>query len=117
MAPKESLACSRVLGEDHTSAQISSSSLEMVASRRQCGSWLTFAVPSIPSATDYRCIIQRLGHTLRGLHCKRPLVKARKQLAHIFSGAERGPTGLQEVQALLLGLDNSSCDRQQLCCT
>ena len=48
------------------------------------------------SATFYRCIKQRLGCSLRGLHSKRCLVHPRKQTLHKLSGDEGSPPGSKE---------------------
>ena len=50
MAPEDSLACPRILGEDHFSVQISPSSPVVVARCKQCTSMLASAPPSTHSA-------------------------------------------------------------------
>ena len=72
VAPEKSLACARGFGENHSSAQITPSPSGLVAGQRQCVTGPA-PTPSLSrSVVLYRCIKRRLGHTLRGLHRKRP---------------------------------------------
>ena len=62
----------------------------------------------------YGCIKRRLGHSLRGVHCKRNLVPSRKQLTLKLSGTEGNLFGLKEFQDLyvdqivLIATDNTT---------
>ena len=88
MAPKEELARSRVPGERNSGSQVPPHSPKMVDTGSQCSPRPTSSSFTTCSATVYRCIKQRLGHSLRGLHRKRCLVCSRKQAPHKLPGSE-----------------------------
>ena len=63
-------------------------------------------------STVYRRLKQRLGRTLRGLHCKRRLVIHGQSPSHKLSGTEGSPSGPATVQASVQGSDCSCCNGQ-----
>ena len=90
MAPEVALACPRELGEDYSNSSFSPSTLGLVAKqgKRSPGSVLT--PPSTHPTDIYRCLKRRLGRTLRRLHSKRHLVKAKKSPSHKLFGVKGG---------------------------
>ena len=119
MAHEKPLACAGVPGKDYTGAQVTPLSSKMVARRRQCASWSNSVPSLIWSAAVYRLIKQRMIYTLRELHCERPLVKARKHLAHNFARTERSPTGPSRSLSTYVWTRPSWLQQttQLLCCT
>ena len=115
MAPEEALACSRTSGEDHSHSLISPCSSKVVVEPRQCPIRSTFTPVTARPPTVYRRIKRRLGHALRRLHGKRPLVKVRKRLTHKFALTPSSPLGLKTVQAMVLQPDRSCLHGQHHC--
>ena len=62
----------------HSIAPVSSSSPGLVVGREQGPAGSVFASSATRSASVCRRLKQRLGRSLRGLHCKRRLVRLRK---------------------------------------
>ena len=112
MAFKEALACPRSPGKDHSSSKVSPCSSEVVVGPAQGSARSTFTPLTTHPPTVYRHLKQRLGHTLRRLHCKRPLVQARRHLTHKFARTQGSFVGLKTVRALVLEPDHSSVHRQ-----
>ena len=77
--------------------------------------WPTSAPPSTFSSAVYRCLKRRLGHTLKGLHCKRRLVSFQKSPPHILSGVKGSTSGPKEFRASLQGPDCSYSEGQHDC--
>ena len=86
-----------------------------VVGRRQCTTGQTFAPHSTCGSALYRRLKRRLERTLRGLHCKRPLVTPRKSPPHKFLGVKSSPSGLQDFRASLQGPDCSCSNGQNKC--
>ena len=87
-----------------------SSTPRLVVRRKQCSGGPTFAPSSTRSSAVYIHLKRRLGHTLRGLHCKRCLVSHRKSPSHKLLGTESSPPGPEGIRASLQGPDCSCCD-------
>ena len=115
VALEATLACSGDSGQDHSGSPCSPSSPGLVAGREKCAAGPTFVPSSSRSESVYRRIKRRLGRSLRGLHCKRRLVRARKLPPHKFFGAEGSVSGPQEFRASLQGPDCSDSNRQHNC--
>ena len=58
---------------------------------------------------------QRLGSTLKGLHCKRHVVRHKKSPSHQFSEVKGSLPGSQELQASLQGPDCVGSNGQHNC--
>ena len=112
MAFKEALACPGSPGKDHSPAQVSPCSSEVVVGPKQGSERSTFTPLTTRPPIVYRCLKRRLGRTLRRLHCKRSLVQTRRRLAHKFTRAQSGFAGPKTVQAFVLEPDHSSLHRQ-----
>ena len=115
MAHEATLACSRSFGKDHSCSSITSPPLRLVVGQKQCSEGPTLAPPSTRSSAVYRCLRRRLGHTLRGLHCKSRLVTPGKSPPHKFLGVKSSLSGPQEFRASLQGPDYSCSNRQHNC--
>ena len=108
VASETTLARTRGSGKDHSSSPLSPSTSGLVdVLDWQCSSGPTFASPPTCPSAVYRCLEQRLGCTLRGLHCKRHLVRHRKSSSHQPLGVKDSFSGLKELQASLRGQDCS----------
>ena len=115
VAPEVTLACSGGARKGHSIAPVSSSSPRLVVGREQCTAGSASASSAARSAVVYRCLKRRLGRSLRGLHCKRRLVRARKSPPHKFFGAKSSVSGPQEFRASLQGPDCSDSNGQHNC--
>ena len=108
MAFEMSLACPRSAREGHSGSPFTPSTPRLVVRQKQCSGGPTFAPPSTRSSVVYRW----LGHSLRGVHCKRRLVSHRKSPSHKPLRTEGSPPGPEEIRASLQGPDCSCCDGQ-----
>ena len=90
MAFKEALACPRSLGKGHSSSKVSPCPSEVVVGPTQGSARSTSTPFTARPATVYRRLKRRMGRALRRLHCKRPLVQARRHLAHQFARTHGG---------------------------
>ena len=106
------LACTGNPREGDSGARVTPSSFRLVAGRRKRASGSIFASASARSTSLYRRFKQRLGRSLRRLHCKRRLVRARTKTSHKFSGAQSCLSGPKELRASLSGSNCSDCHRQ-----
>ena len=87
----------------------------LVAGGGQYSQGSALAPPSTRSADIYRHLKRRLGHTLRGVHVKRHLVRTRKPFPHQFLGAKSSLSGPQEFRASLKRSDCSDSNGQHNC--
>ena len=103
MTSEATLAHSGSLGKDYSGPNSSPSTPKLVVRReeRTPGSTVASTIPR--PANFYRHLKRRLGCTLKGLHCKRRLVKYRKPSPHQFSGVKSSLSGDQEFRASLQG--------------
>ena len=106
------LACARSPRESHSGSPVSPPSLGVVAERAKCVRRAAFTPSSTCSSTVYRRLKRRLGRTLRGLHCKRRLVQARKSPSHKFFRIKGSSPGPEEFRASVQGSHCSCRDRQ-----
>ena len=75
----------------------------------------TVAFPRPRSTNVYRRLKRRLGRTLRGLYCKRHLIRDRKSPPYQFSRVKGSFSGPQELRASLQGPDCVSGNGQHNC--
>ena len=115
VALEEALACPRKPREGNSSAQVSPCSSEVVVGSRQGSERSTLTPFTARPPTVYRRLKRRLGHTLRRLHGKRPLVQIRRRIAHKFARTQGGPIGPKTVRAIVLEPDHSSLHGQHDC--
>ena len=115
VAPETTLAYAQELGKDHTVVPLSLSTHRLVVKREKCSVGPTIASPSTRCTNVYRRVKQRLGRTLRGLHCKRRLVRHRKSPPHQLSRVKSSFCGPQEFRASLQGPDCSDSNGQHNC--
>ena len=115
MASETSLACSREPGKGHSVAPLSPSRPRLVVTGEQCSVGPTVASPSTRPTNVYRCLKRRLGHSLRGLHCKRCSVRHRKSPPYQPIGVKSSFSGPQEFRASLQGSDCSDSNGQHNC--
>ena len=110
VASETSLVCFGESGQGNFSSSFSPPTSGLVAKWEQCSSGTTFTPSSTHSADIYRCLKQRLGRTLRQLHCKRRLVRPRKSPTDQLFGTKSSFPGPQEFRASLQGPDCSGND-------
>ena len=115
VAPEATLARSGGSGQGYSIAPVSSSSPRLVVGREQCTTGSASTSSAARTAVVYRHLKRRLGHSLRGLHCKRRLVRTRKSPPHKFFGAKGSVSGPQEFRASLQGPDCSGSNGQHNC--
>ena len=97
VAFETTLAHSGGSGKSPPITPVSSSSPRLVVGQEQCSSGSAFVSSAARSASVYRRLKRRLGCSLRGLHCKRLLVRPRKSPSHKFSGVKSSVSGPQEL--------------------
>ena len=114
---KVTLARPRDLRKDHSSSHVSSSPSGLVVRRGKHTLGATSTSSSVRPSDVYRCIKQRLGRSLKGLHCKRRVVRHRKSPPHKCSGAKGSFSGPKELRASLQGSDCVGGNRQHNCGT
>ena len=111
VASQKQLEGTRISREDYPSTTGPTSSLTMVARRRQCASRSTITPSKTCSAIFYRCIKRRVGRSRKRIHCKRVLVGAGKQTAHKLSGTQSCVSSLKRVcidKIVLVATDNTT---------
>ena len=96
IAPQEALACTGGFGQEDPGPHCSPSSPRLVVGRKECASRPTFASSASRSTSFYRRIKRRLGRSLRRLHSKRRLVRARKSPPYKFFGTKSRVPGSQQ---------------------
>ena len=94
---------------------LSPSTPGLLVRREQCTQGSALAPPSTCSIDIFRRLKRRLGHTLRGIHDKRRLVRTRKSSPHQFLGVQGSSSGPQEFRASLQGTDCSDSNGQHNC--
>ena len=109
MAFKETLACP---GSPGKAAKILTCSSALVVGSKQCSVRSTPLPFMSHPPTVYRRLKRRQGHTLRRLHCKRPLVQIRRRLAYKPFRTQSGFVGPKTVRAFVLGSDHPGLHRQ-----
>ena len=96
VAPEVTLACARESGKDYSNSSLVPSTPRLVVRRAQCTQGLALTPPSTRSTDIYRRLKRRVGRTLRGIHSKRRLVRARKSSPLQLLGAQGSSSGPQE---------------------
>ena len=112
VASQEQLASTGIPRKGHPSAQVSASSLAMVARGKQCPHRPTITPHKACSADIYRRIKRRVGRSLKRVYCKRILVGTGKQTAHKLPRTQSGVFGPQRVPKSLCKQNSSSSNRQ-----
>ena len=112
VASKKTLACAGEPGEDYSGSPFSSPTPGLVVGRDQCAKRTTLASSSARPTDFYRRLKRRLGRTLRGIHSKRRLVRARKSPPHQLLGTQGSSSGSQEFREAVQGTDCSHSNRQ-----
>ena len=115
MAPQEALACTGGFGQGDPGPPCSPSSPGLVVGRKECALRPTFASSASRSTSFYKRIKRRLRRSLRRLHSKRRLVRARKLPPYNFFGTKSCVPGSQEFRASLQGSDCPSSHGQHNC--
>ena len=105
VASEATLACSGDFGKDHPFTQSSSSTPGSVVRREKCTPGSTVASPRPCPSVVYQRLERRLGHTVRGVHCKRRVFRYRSRLHIIFHGIKGSHSGPQELRASLQASD------------
>ena len=108
VASQEQLESTGISRKDHPSAQVSASTLAMVARGKQCAPGSAITPHKACSADIYRRIKRKVGRSLKRVYCKRILVGAGKQAAHKLSRAQSGVFGPQGVPKSLCRQNSSS---------
>ena len=99
----------------HSPSFIFSPTPRLVAGWWKCTPGSTVAsLKSCPSVVQ-RHIKRRLGRTLRGLYCKRHVVRHRKSSPYQFPGTKGSVSGSQEFRATLRGSDCVGSNGQHNC--
>ena len=111
VAIEEALAHPRSFRKGDPYSSVTPPTFRLVARRVQCAERSAVAPSSARSSAVYRRLKRRLGHTLRGLHCKRCLVVHRKSPSYKCSGTESS-LGPAKFRASVQGPDCSCCNRQ-----
>ena len=112
VAPQKKLENTGIPTQTDPSAQISASSLAMVAARRQRSHRPTTTPSTVCSANLYRRIKRRVGRSLKRAYCQRILVPTGKQIAHKLLGVKSSLSGSKRVPKGLHRQNGASCDRQ-----
>ena len=115
VASEATLESAGGVGKDHPITQVSPPTPGLVARRNQCSPGAAVASTRTCPSTVYRLLKWRLGRTLRGLYCKRRLVRARRSSLYKFSGVESSLPGTQEIRASLQEPACFDSDRQHNC--
>ena len=92
--------------------QISTSSLAMVAKRRQCPHRPTITPHSACTANLYRRIKRRVGHSLKRVHCQRNLVPTGKQVTYKLPRTQSSFSSFKRVPKPMRGQNGSDSNRQ-----
>ena len=112
MASQKELENTRIVGKTDSHTQISTSSLTMVARRRQCPHRPTITPYTTCSANLYRRIKRRVGRSLKRVHCQRNLVPTGKQIAYKLPGTKNSLSGSKRVPKTMHGQNGSGSNRQ-----
>ena len=115
VAPETTLARPGGFGKDYPNTQISPPTSRLVVRRETCIPGSAIPSPRPRSTNVYRRLKRRLGRTLRGLHCKRHVVRHRKSPPCQFPGVKSSISGPQELRASLQGPDCVGSNGQHNC--
>ena len=112
VAPQKKLENTGILTQTDPAAQISASSLTMVAARRQRSHRPTTTPSTACSANLYRRIKRRVGRSLKRVYRQRNLVPSGKQIAHKLLGTKSSLSGSKRVPKTLHRQNGAGCNRQ-----
>ena len=112
VAPQKKLENTGIPTQTDPSAQISASSLAMVAARRQRSHRPTTTPSTACPANLYRRIKRRVGRSLKRAYCQRILVPTGKQIAHKLLGVKSSLSGSKRVPKGMHRQNGASCNRQ-----
>ena len=115
VASETALARSRDVGKDNPGTQIPPHTSRLVIGQKKHTSGSAVASPRPCSAFVYKHLKRRLGHTLRGFHCKRHVVRHRKLPPYKLSKLKGSVSGPLELRASLQGSDCVSGNGQHNC--
>ena len=112
VASQEQLASTGISRKGHPFAQVSASSLAMVARGKQCPHRPTITPHKACCADIYRRIKRRVGSSLKRVYCKRILAGTGEQTAHKLSRTHSGVFGPRRVPKSLCRQNSSSSNPQ-----
>ena len=112
MALEKQLEGTRVTGKGDLGPQIPPPPSKVVAGGKQCALRSTITPSKTCSANLYRRIKRRVGHPLRGAHCKGTVVPTREQVTHKPLGAESSISSSKRVSNPSLQQDSVGSYRQ-----
>ena len=112
VAPQKQLEVTGIPRKVHTLTQVTPSTFNMVARRKQCVTRSAFTPHKTRSANLYRRIKRRMGCSLKRIHCKRVLVSSGKQTAHKLFGTQGSFTRFKRVSKSLFQSYGSDSHRQ-----
>ena len=112
MASQKQLESTGISREDHSSTQVPSPPLTLVATGKQRAERSAVTPYKTCSASLYRRIKRRVGRSLKRAHCKRVLVGTRKQVAYKLSGTKSSSPSLKRVSGSLRRQGSLSGNRQ-----
>ena len=115
VASQKKLENTGISTQTDPSAQISASSLTMVAARRQRSHRPTTTPSTACSANLYRRIKRRVGRSLKRVYCQRNLVPTGKQIARKLLGAKSSLSGSKGVPKIMHRQNGAGCNRQYHC--
>ena len=112
VASQKQLESTGISREDHSSTQVPSPPLTLVATGKQRAERSAVTPYKTCSASLYRRIKRRVGRSLKRAHCKRVLVGTRKQVAYKLPGTKSSFPSLKRVSGSLRRQDSPSGNRQ-----
>ena len=115
MAPQKQLEGSGIVRKDDSHSQVLAPTPTVVARRRKRSHRSAFTPRETCSATLYRRIKRRVGHSLEQVHSKGNLVPSRKQNAYKLPGTQSSSLSLEGVPRPLHRQDSSCSYRQYHC--
>ena len=112
MASQKQLENTGIVGKIDSPTQIYTSSLTMVARRRQCPHRPAITPYTTCSANLYRRIKRRVGRSLKRVYCQRNLVPTGKQIPYKLPGTKSSLSGSKRVPKAMHGQNGSGSNRQ-----
>ena len=112
MASQKQLEDTGIVRKTDSPTQISTSSLAMVAKRRQCPHRSTITPHSTCSANLYRRIKRRVGRSLKQVHCQRNLVPTGKQVTYKLPRTQSSFSSFKRVPKPMRRQNGSDSNRQ-----
>ena len=112
MASQKQLEDTGIVRKTDYPTQISTSSLAMVAKRRQCPHRPTITPHPACSANLYRRIKRKVGRSLKRVHCQRNLVPTGKQVTYKLPRTQSSFSSFKRVPKPMRGQNGSDSNRQ-----